>query len=205
MRRFVFFALLLLFALPAQLLSGATSVRALGSALAPRDIYASLLAAPFADNEFPNGFSGAKVSQGTLDPMTAMYNAIGQVNVDLSGPDAGDAIGYVIFADAAGARADFAAPPVVPANTQITDMFSLGGFAFPVLVYTAAVSDASGTPVGGLSICGVLVDTAVVVGISAQPGNVASGSTDNACLLAEAAVAHLQSINGTAPAPGGNS
>lgn len=169
----------------------------------PQQLYDLLASSPFADGELPAGYTPVEARPGDLDANAQKYHALGSLLATLTGPDALDQITYLVLPSVADGRAAFAGfVDAAGPSYAITSTLTLSGNPGVILnattppVGTTAASGASST-----SICVALVDTVLVAGVSgqaapapAQPAALQRSSSDNACALTLAAIAHLQRV-----------
>jgi serine/threonine protein kinase len=159
--------------------------------LTAQDLYNLLLNTPFAAADLPAGFSSPQKSAGTFGPGPRAANAVGQVNVDMTGPDDVNGIVYIVYPTAADAQRRF--NTIAPGEgTTFTGEFTPSGFTGQAKCITA--TSTSGTAQRGLTICVVIVDNVEVEGISLLSSNSQRGNNDNAVALARAAITHLQKV-----------
>jgi hypothetical protein len=160
------------------------------TALKPADLYRALLTAAFPDSALPKGFTNADVSEGTLEDDIKQYNPVGEVDVEVTGPDVVDFISFAVFNNDADAKSHFDKGKFQ--DLQVTGNFPAPDLPTPNKCLTGRSSDSSDQI--GASFCIVLVGNVEVLGGSAVTDNTKQGKNENAIALADAAVKHLKEI-----------
>jgi len=157
----------------------------------PQALYQALLDAPVTASELPSGFSGPRVSPGDPGDGPNQFRAIGQVDIELRGPDAADAILYIVYPTVADARGRFdRAGPT--GDSTLTGSFTPPGFSAPAKCLTGN-STVGGRRVG-VTVCIALVENVEVWGISQSATDTQTGNDESAIALAQAGIAHLQRV-----------
>ncbi|HZQ36988.1 MAG TPA: hypothetical protein VFD32_13745 [Dehalococcoidia bacterium] len=161
-------------------------------------LYRALLAAPVAAEELPDGFTAPHVAVASffINDLARANGVIGELDVTLQGPDASDAIIYLVFPGAEAAQAVFAAQtPAAPyTNASSVDVPNAG---FPVRCNSFGGDGPSGY-LAGVTICNGLIGEVEVAGFSqalydlgSQPSG---GNMDAALALVKAGAAHLATV-----------
>lgn len=164
-------------------------------------LYRALLSAPFPAEELPAGYAEPAVTAATffINDLARANGVVGEVDVSVRGPDASDAIVYLIFPEAAAAKAVFdAQAPAAPyTNASSVDVPDAG---FPLRCNSFAGNGPSGY-LAGVTLCNGLVGEVEVAGFSqvlydagAQPSG---GNMAAALALVRAGAAHLAAVRRT--------
>ena len=153
---------------------------AAAAGLAPQALVTKLLKAPIRASELPPGFTHPQTERQAPSANGRKHHAVGLVDVALKGPDAEDAIAWVVFPTHADAVADLN-NPAVGNGVKVVDVVPR--------IKTSLVL--TGT-LGGETV----TDAAAVVGNVLVQGVVASSTVrePTAIILLHAAIAHLQRV-----------
>ena len=148
--------------------------------MSPRTLLTALLNTPVHDSELPHGFSHAQIEKQPVSVNGRKYHAVGLVDVALKGPDAEDALAWVVFSRHADAIGDLDHPAVAN-GVKVVD--TVPGLRESLLL--------TGTLNGKK-----VTDAAAVVGNVLVQGVVASSQVrePTAILLLKAAIAHLRRV-----------
>ncbi len=168
---------------------------------AAASLYRALLAAPFPAEELPDGFATPAVGAASffINDLARANGVIGEVDVTLQGPDASNAIIYLVFPNAEAAQAVFDAQKPAPpyTNASSTDVPDAG---FPVRCNSFSGDGPSGY-LAGVTLCNGLLGEVEVAGFSqtlydlgSQPSG---GNLDAALALVKAGAAHLAAVRRT--------
>jgi len=187
--------LLLVLMLPAARTGTAHAAAGAQSALAPQALVHALSSAPLSASELPAGFSQAGDPQDVSGEVAGLVQGLtGAVALPLSGGSSTIAVlGYAVFDTADDASAAFNLNLSLVPGLTITSSSTPSGFDSPAMLDSGSLS-LGGFGGIGASACAALVDNVVVVGVSAQFGNAQGGSSDDACAVAHAGIAHLTAI-----------
>ncbi len=147
---------------------------------------------PFEGRELPAGFFNPQVSSGTLDEQDRRLRAVGQVDVDVEGPDDADLIIYIVFNNDADARNYVNNAAIEGAGTTVTGSFDPAGLASPSKCFTGVST--SGSTKNGISGCLVSSGHVVVFGAAVLAGNTQRGNNQSALNLTKAGVEHLKKV-----------
>jgi len=164
-------------------------------------LYRALLASPFPPDELPPGFSGPSVGAADffINDLARAHGVLGEVDVTLSGPDASDAIVYLVFPDADAARAVFdgQAPAAPYTNSSSVDVPAAG---FPLRCNSFGGRGPNGQ-LAGVTLCNALLGEVEVIGFSQalfdEGAPISGGNMDAALALTRAGAAHLNAVRGT--------
>jgi hypothetical protein len=154
-------------------------------------VLADLLASPLNEAELPPGFAVQDVRSRPPSERLLASGAVGAVDIVVESPDAYNHIGFRVFPGATEA-AHYFAPTSLGPTFAITGRSAVKGLVHPARCETYA--DSSQQPRLGWTDCLILVGNVVVVGSSAIEGDIGKGNSEHAALLADAGVAHLESI-----------
>jgi hypothetical protein len=148
--------------------------------LTPQALLTTLLKTPIRSSELPHGFTHAQVEKQPVSANGRKHHAVGLVDAALRGPDAEDAVAWIVFPDHAHAIADLD-NPALGNGVRVIDV--VPGIK-ESLVLTSTVNGATVT------------DAAAVVGNVLVQGVVGSKAvrTPTAIILLKAAIAHLQRV-----------
>lgn len=168
-------------------------------ATAAAGVLTRLRTAPITSAEAPEGFSAPIVSVGSAvqNGVTKGQGLLGEVDITLSGNDAQDVIGYLVFSSDADAGAVFAGKSVATPEASNPVVFTPYGFEYPVVCKSAGMVSATGER-SGVTTCYAHFGYVLVVGLSAVPdpdGKVQHGNNDHAIALAAAGVRHFERVN----------
>lgn len=95
----------------------------------PTSLVASLRTAGYPDAALPGGFSSASTVRPALAAHSRVNGAIGEVEIDVDGPDPAAGIVFVVFRTAAGAHADLAGVPLAPDGLSVSAAGKIAGYA----------------------------------------------------------------------------
>lgn len=165
-------------------------------------LYQSLLSTPWQDGELPSTVSSPKVGVTTLSGRQKNSHAVGAVEVDLTGPDSGDGIAFVVFPTAKEAMREWDGGRL----TLDSDSKETGTTTPPDVGYPATQANISVTGnnafgqkvTNGGSLCAAVVGFTLVEGITTSVDNPDSGNVPLSCSLLKAAIAHLKAIESQA-------
>jgi hypothetical protein len=160
------------------------------TSLSPEDLYNALLNTPFTESELPKGFTNPRVKKHDPDAEARQFNVVGQVDVDVDGPDDANAIGYLVFPTPADARNFHERGRF--SGARVTGNFSASDIAFPSRCETL-VPTGSGQS-GAASLCRVLVGNVEVLGGSLVKSDTRKGNNDHAVALAKVGIEHLKAV-----------
>ncbi|MBN9493621.1 hypothetical protein J0H33_09785 [bacterium] len=151
--------------------------------------------------------SNAKVGDSQPSDRDRQNHAVGSVEVDLDGPDPGDAIGYTIFpSEKDAASAWDGGKPHPDSDTKITSTQVPSGIGYPAVEANGSIKgkNAFGQQVSnGGSVCAAIVGQVVVQGATISTDNADSGNVPAACALLKAGIAHLQTTESHLSQSGG--
>ena len=166
--------------------------------LSPQQVFHALLETPFAPAALPGQFGvvGIGASDNAGERALA-YHALGEVNVQLSGPDATNQIAYTVYPSEQEAKDSYAQITLGYAqgdqrNSSIGGAFTPTDEEYPAKCLTGPLTVQSGQ-FGG-SYCFVRVGNVEVTALSLLPGDTPRGNDANAKRLAKAAVTHLIAV-----------
>jgi hypothetical protein len=138
------------------------------AAISPHAVYEHLLTTSFPDSQLPSGFSNARVGISTPGKPARSHHVVGEVEVDVDGPDVQDGIFYEVFPTRADARAD-----LVDAKPKGHTHFVPGG----VPGYSRATSAMFAGSITGKNAFGQTV-TDGITGVAVVKGNLLLGAVD---------------------------
>jgi hypothetical protein len=167
-----------------------TPTRATGPATA-QQLFDALLDSEFAVSDLPRGFTSPETSEGNAGAGPESHKVLGQVDIDMDGPDAFDAILFLVYPTDADAKARFDDVATSSGFTR-TGEFAPTGFTTPAKCLTATTQSQGQTL--GITYCITIVGNVEIQGISALTTNAMRGNNDNASALAKAAITHLNKV-----------
>jgi hypothetical protein len=161
-------------------------------------LYRALLSAPFPAEELPDGFAAPAVGPASffINDLARANGVVGEVDVTLQGPDASNAIVYLIFPSAEAAQAVFDAQKPAPPYTNASSV-DVPDAGFPLRCNSFAGDGPNGYQ-AGVTLCNGVLGEVEVAGFSqalydlgSQPSG---GNQDAALALVKAGAAHLATI-----------
>jgi hypothetical protein len=169
------------------------AVAASSAFASPSGLYTALLTTSYRDSELSSDFSAAKVSLLKPTNHAKSHHVVGEVEVDLNGPDPGDAILYAVFPSAHDARADLAQKPVNGGHL----VGKVPGYKIPSALYAGTVSgkNAFGQSVkNGVTAAGVVKGSVLVAALTSSADNPDSGNVPAALALLRSGLRHLSRV-----------
>jgi len=186
----------LLAALAVALLSALVASSAI--AATPRTLYTALLTTAYPDSQLPSGFSSAKISLQTPGKNATHYHAVGEVAVEVLGPDPNDGIGYVVFANNADALGDLNHPTLSTSGAKIRIVpGGVPGLKLPGHMWTGALTGTNGLGkkiTDGLTLVAVVDHGVLVDAYTDSASNTESGNIPAAIALLRSAIRHLNAV-----------
>lgn len=159
----------------------------------PMHLYTALLTTSYPDSQLPTGFSTAKVSVAKPDK-AKKHHVVGEVEVDINGPDVYDLVIYAVFPNPADARADLVDAKPSPNAHRVG---AVPGFRLPSVWDSGSVTGTNSfgkTVTDGLTGMFV-VDGSVIIGaVTTSADNETSGNVPAALALLKSGIRHLQRI-----------
>jgi hypothetical protein len=164
------------------------------AAASPQRLYTSLLITPFPDPQLPSGFDTARVTLLKPKPSgNAMrHHVVGEVAVDMNGPDPDDGIFYVVFPTARDARADLSR--AVLSRGHFSVVGKVPGYSLPSIWLVGSLklkNVAGGTDTDGATVMALVKGNVLVLSFTDSGTNLESGNTPAALELLKAALHHL--------------
>lgn len=161
-------------------------------------LYTALLNTAWQDSELPTGVSSPKVGISAANGREKSAHVIGDIEVDVTGPDAGDAILYEVFPTTKDAQDAWDnGKPHPDSDTKITGTTTPPNVGYPAVQANGSITGKNAfgaTVTNGASNCAALVDTVVVQGATVSVDNTDSGNVPLSCALLKAAIAHLTKV-----------
>lgn len=167
-----------------------TPTRSTGPATA-QQLHDALLASEFAVADLPRGFSSPETSAGNAGSGPTTYKVIGQIDIDMGGPDAFNAILFLVYPTDADAKARYD-DVATSTGFTMTGEFVPTGFTTPAKCLTTTTQSQGQTL--GITYCITIVGNVEIQGISALTTNTTRGNNDNAAALAKSAITHLNKV-----------
>ncbi|HEY4347844.1 MAG TPA: hypothetical protein VGM80_09655 [Gaiellaceae bacterium] len=109
------------------------------AASTPSTLVSSLRSAAYPDISLPAAFSSARVAGAPPASHSRANGAVGEVDVDVDGPDPTAGIVFIVFRTAAGAQADLANAPVATAGLAIHAAGKVVGHS-PSAMFTGSIT-----------------------------------------------------------------
>lgn len=166
--------------------------------LSPQQVFHALLETPFGQGALPGQFGVVGIGASDSPGERALaFHALGEVNVQLSGPDATNQIAYTVYPSEQEAKASYSQITLGFAQGDQRSSAVGGSFTptdeeYPARCLTGPLTVQSGQ-FGG-SYCFVRVGNVEVTALSLLPGAAPRGNDANAKRLAKAAVTHLVAV-----------
>jgi hypothetical protein len=162
----------------------------------PQQLYTRLLSTAFADSELPSGFFSAKVSLTNPSSAAKKRHVVGEVEVDIDGPDAADAIVFYVFPNKADALDDLNNPQS-PSGTKEHVMGRVPGYGANSqwIVGSVTGNNAFGKKVtNGITGLFALKRNVLVGAVTLSADNPDSGNMPGALALLRSALKHLAKV-----------
>ena len=156
-------------------------------------LYIALLTTSFADSELPTGFSSAKVGLSTSSQNGLRYHVVGEVAVNISGPDTVDAILYYVYPNATDALDDFLHPNRTA--TKVTVMGKVPGYKLPSEFLNGSITGKNSfgvTVTNGVTGMDVLTGSVIVAAATTSTANTESANVPGTLALLKAGLNHLR-------------
>jgi hypothetical protein len=171
-------------------------VSAADAAKSPQALYTALLTTPWPDSQLPSDFFSAKVSLSHPTKQGAKYHEIGEVDVEVDGPDPDDAASFYVFPTAALARGDMAHPNLGTLNNaRVMGRVPGYGANSQWIIGSITGKNAFGkTITNGVTGVFVVKGNVIVGAITDSASNDSSGDMPNALALLRAALRHLVAV-----------
>lgn len=185
MRRAVFCAFIAF----AVILAGAAGA----AAPSPHALYQRLLIRSFPDSQLPSGFFSAKVGLSKPSKNATKLHVVGEVEVDVDGPDVADALLYVIFPTRSAALADLKHTQAPPGG-KVAVEGKVPGYRIPSqwVVGSVTGNNAFGQKVtNGITGLFVVQQNVLIGAVTVSSDNTDSGNTPGALALLKAGLRHL--------------
>jgi hypothetical protein len=167
----------------------------------PAALYRALLTTSFPDSQLPSGYFSAKVSLSEPSKNAKRYHAVGEVEVDVDGPDPNDAIVYYVFRNPTNAWGDFT-HPTATAGTKTKLIGRVPGYKLPSQWYVGTITGKNAfgkTVTNGVTAMFVKDKNVIVGGVTTSVDNSDSGNTPAALQLLKSAFKHLVRVGGPRP------
>lgn len=165
-------------------------------------LYTALLNVPWHGGELPSDVSSPKAGVSAPSDTAKSHHVVGEVEIDLTGPDASDAIAYGVFPTTKDAAGDWNnGKPTLGSDTKLTGTTTPPSMGYPATQINASISgeNAFGKQVtNGGSVCVALVGLTLVEGVTTSVDNHDSGNVPLSCSLLKAAIAHLKAVESQA-------
>jgi hypothetical protein len=171
------------------------SAVAAGSAFGlPQGLYTALLTTSYRDSELPSGFFTAKVSLSKPQSPAKSHHVVGEVEVDVNGPDPTDAILYAVFPSGHDATADLVFAKPKDGGRLIG---KVPAYKIPSALFAGTLSgkNAFGQSVkNGITAAAVVKGSVLVAAITTSSDNPDSGNVPAALALLRSGLRHLSRV-----------
>jgi hypothetical protein len=152
----------------------------------PAALYSALLKKPFTKAELPSGFTSATVNKEAPSANGKRYHVVGEVQVNVLGPDDADVLRYYVFPTAADARGDFLHPD--RSGEKVTVVGKVPGVTLPSWEINGSLSG------NGVTAMALLSGNAIVTSAAVTMSSTTHASEPHTLALLKAGLAHLSSV-----------
>lgn len=165
------------------------------AAISPTKLYAALLTKSYPDSQLPNGFLSAKVGISSPSKAAKKLHVVGEVEVDVDGPDPDDGLLYVIFPKVSEAKADLARKPTGGHMHLIPG--GVPGIKLPSQLWAGSITGKNAfgkTVTDGATAVDVRKGNVVLGAITDSSDNKNSGNIPGAIALVKSGLHHLSAV-----------